>query len=129
MKNTTATRKENVDVVRRTGNVFAQLGRPDADDLLRKARVLNVIHDVIEDRALDQAATAAAMGIDRADVSRLMHAKLGRFSLDRLLTLVDRLGVAIDFRQHRDANGHLVVDVRRYGASRRTPTRSRRKVA
>jgi predicted XRE-type DNA-binding protein len=113
MRKTTENKAASDRMVRRTGNVFAQLGRPDADDLLRKARVLNVINDVIEERGLDQATAAEVLGIDQADVSRLLHGKLGRFSLDRLMTLIDRLGVAISFKQRRDAQGHLIVEVRR----------------
>jgi predicted XRE-type DNA-binding protein len=114
MKKTMEANAERVEVVRRTGNVFAQLGRRDADDLIRKARVLNVINEVIEEKGLDQAAAAEAMGIDQADVSRLIHGKLTRFSLDRLMTFIDRLDVAIDFRQSRDADGHLIVKVQRH---------------
>lgn len=113
MKKTTGPSKGNVKVTRRTGNIFAQLGRPGADDLLRKARVLNVIHDVIEERHLDQAAAAKALKLDQADVSRLLHGKLSRFSLERLLTFVDRLGVAIELDQERDTKGGLVVQVAR----------------
>lgn len=113
MKKTTGAREEKVKVTRRTGNVFAQLGRPEADDLLRKSRVLGVINEVLEERRLDQSAAAEILKIDQADVSRLMHGKLSRFSLERLLTLVDRLEVAIDLHQDRDAQGHLVVRAER----------------
>lgn len=106
--------EKNVEIVRRTGNVFAQLKRPEADDLLRKSRVLSLINDVIEERKLDQAGAAEVLQIDQADVSRLVHGKLSRFSLDRLMTLVDRLGVAIDLCQARDADGHLVVTVKQF---------------
>ncbi|HEX3469185.1 MAG TPA: helix-turn-helix transcriptional regulator [Candidatus Elarobacter sp.] len=111
MKKTTGTSDTLVKATRRTGNVFAQLERPGADDLLRKARVLRVIHDVIEERHLDQTSTSKALRIDQADVSRLMNGKLSRFSLDRLLTFVDRLGVAVELHQKRDAKGRLVVEV------------------
>ncbi len=112
MKKTMEADADRVEVARRTGNVFAQLGRRESDDLIRKARVLNVINAVIEERGLDQAAAAEAMGIDQADVSRLTHGKLTRFSLDRLMAFIDKLDVAIEFQQSRDAQGHLVVKVR-----------------
>ncbi|HEX3548933.1 MAG TPA: helix-turn-helix transcriptional regulator [Candidatus Elarobacter sp.] len=114
MKRTTGRSAERVKVSRRTGNVFAQLRRPEADDLLRKSRVLSIINEVLEERHLDQSKAAEILKIDQADVSRLMHGKLSRFSLDRLMTLVDRLNVAIDLHQDRDANGHLVVRVQRH---------------
>lgn len=114
MKRTTGKSEEKLRITRRTGNVFAQLGRPEADDLLRKSRVLNVINEVLEERHLDQSAAAEILKIDQADVSRLMHGKLSRFSLDRLMALVDRLNVAIVLHQDRDANGHLVVRAERH---------------
>lgn len=112
MKKNTQKNQEKIEIVRRTGNVFAQLRRPEADDLLRKSRVLSVITEVLEEMNLDQAAAAEKLGLDQADISRLIHGKLSRFSLDRLMTLVDRLGVAIDLCQKRDADGNLVVTVR-----------------
>ena len=118
MKKTTGKSEVKAKVTRRTGNVFAQLGRPDADDLLRKSRVLSVINEVIEERELDQSEAAEILKINQADVSRLMHGKLSRFSLDRLMTLVDRLEVGIDLRQDRDKSGRLVVKVDRRDLAR-----------
>ena len=114
MKKVTEAIAENVEIVRQTGNVFGQIGRKDADDLLRKARVLNVINEVIEERALDQSDAAQILGIDQADVSRLIHGKLSRFSLERLMGFVDKLGVSIDFKQSRDSNGHLIIKVEQF---------------
>ena len=112
MKNSSA-KNDKGEVVIRSGNVFAQLGRPDADDLLRKARVMNVINDAIEARGLTQEAAAAQTGLDQADVSRIVNGSVTRFSLDRLLTVVDRLGIPIVLEQRRDRQGNLVVEVRR----------------
>jgi predicted XRE-type DNA-binding protein len=104
--------KARTSVTRKSGNVFAQLGRSDADDLLRKARVINVINDVLKRRRLTQDAAAELAGIDQADVSRLANGRVSRFSLDRLLTIIDRLGIEIHLEQRRDKDGHLVVEVR-----------------
>ncbi|MBV8367541.1 MAG: XRE family transcriptional regulator [Candidatus Eremiobacteraeota bacterium] len=120
MKKTTGPSDEKVKITRRTGNIFAQLNRTDADELLRKSRILNVINEVIEERQLNQSTAAQVLGIDQADVSRLMRGKLSRFSLDRLMTLVDRLHVAINLHQKRDAKGRLIVKVERKGPSVRS---------
>jgi predicted XRE-type DNA-binding protein len=100
------------DVTHKPGNVFAQLGRANADDLLRRARVINVINGVIARRRLTQESAAQIAGVDQADISRLANGRVSRFSLDRLLAIVDRLGVAIALQQRRDAAGQLVVEVR-----------------
>jgi predicted XRE-type DNA-binding protein len=105
-------KREAAEITRKAGNVFAQLGRPNADELLRKARVVNVINDVLTRRGLTQGAAAELAGVDQADISRLANGKLGRFSLDRLLTIVDRLGIEIGIEQRHDEHGHLVVEVR-----------------
>jgi predicted XRE-type DNA-binding protein len=100
------------DVAHKTGNVFAQLGRANADDLLRRARMINVINAVIARRRLTQESAAEVAGVDQADISRLVNGRVSRFSLDRLLAIVDRLGVAIELVQRRDPGGQLVVEVR-----------------
>jgi predicted XRE-type DNA-binding protein len=105
-------KREKPDAIRRTGNVFAQLGLPEADDRLRKARVMAVINDIIRRRGLTQEAAAQIAGIDQADISRIGHGRASRFSLDRLLTIVDRFGVPIALEQRRDENGNLIVEVR-----------------
>jgi predicted XRE-type DNA-binding protein len=112
---------KGADVVRKSGHVFAQLGRPDADDLIRRARVVQVINDAIVRHGLTQTAAAELAGIDQADVSRLANGRVGRFSLDRLMTIVDRLGIDVAIEQRRDAHGRLTVDVRELGRSRPHP--------
>jgi predicted XRE-type DNA-binding protein len=113
MRQTTERKADNIGIVRRTGNVFAQLGMPDADELYRKSCMLSVIHGVIEERGLDQATAAKALGLDQADVSRLLNNKIKGFSLDRLMTLVFRLGVDIELTQGRDSNGDILLGIRR----------------
>ena len=119
MKRKKETHSDDTQVLVLKGSVFAQLGLPDADDLLRKSRLFNVISDTIKERKLTQAAAAEAMGVDQADVSRISNGKLDRFSLERLMTMIHRLGVDIELVQTRDQEGYLVVNVRRLAASAR----------
>jgi predicted XRE-type DNA-binding protein len=120
MKNASA-KPETHEFTRKNGHVFAQLGRPDADDLLRKTRVMNVINDVVKRRGLTQEAAAELAGVDQADVSRLANGRVSGFSLGRLMTIVDRLGIEIHFEQRRDERGHLVVNVREIAHERADP--------
>jgi predicted XRE-type DNA-binding protein len=117
MKNSGA-KAETPEFTRKNGNVFAQLERPDADDLLRKTRVMNLINDVVKRRGLTQEAAAELAGVDQADVSRLANGRVGGFSLGRLMTIVDRLGIEIHFEQRRDKHGHLVVEARELSRER-----------
>jgi predicted XRE-type DNA-binding protein len=113
MRQTTERKADNIEIVRRTGNVFAQLGRPNADELYRKSIVLTVIHGAIEERGLDPSATAEVLGLDQADVSRLLNCKLKGFSLERLMALVFRLGIDIELTQGRDSRGDILLGIRR----------------
>jgi len=76
-----------------SGNVFADLGLPDAEEALAKAEIATRICDIIAERKLSQAQAAALLGIDQPKVSALMRGRLDGFSSDRLfrfLTALDR---------------------------------------
>lgn len=79
-----------------TGNVFADLGLPDAGTRLAKAELARRISLEIAARKLTQREAAAILGIDQPKVSAITRGRLADFSLDRLLTLVNRLGMDIE---------------------------------
>ena len=81
---------------KKPGNVFADLGLPDADELLARAELTRQIYTAIKDRDLTQAQAAEVLGLKQPDVSLLMRGKHTRFSTDRLLNLLMRLGRNID---------------------------------
>ena len=60
---------EDIKVTRSSGNIFADLGLPDADHLLAKADLAIEISSIIEDRGLTQAEAAEIMGVDQPKVS------------------------------------------------------------
>ena len=76
-----------------SGNVFADLGFRNADELLVRSALLARIMDIIEARKLSQAAAAKVLGLKQPDVSALLRGRyLGRFSAERLM----RFLVALD---------------------------------
>lgn len=75
-----------------SGNVFADLNLPDADDLLAKAELAAKIIAAIQRRRLTQRQAAAIFGIDQPKVSALKHGKLSGFSIERLIRLLLPLG-------------------------------------
>jgi predicted XRE-type DNA-binding protein len=75
-----------------SGNVFADLGLPDADHLLAKADLAIEICRVIEEQSLTQAEAAEIMGIDQPKVSALVHGRLDGFSMERLYRFLNALG-------------------------------------
>jgi predicted XRE-type DNA-binding protein len=75
-----------------SGNVFADLGLPDAEELKAKAELVIEIIEIIEERGLKQAEAAEIMGIDQPKVSLLVRGKLGGFSMERLYRFLNALG-------------------------------------
>ena len=79
-----------------SGNVFADLNLPRADDLLAKAELAAKIIAEIQRRRLTQSHAAAILGIDQPKVSALKQGKLAGFSIERLMRLLLMLGRDIE---------------------------------
>jgi predicted XRE-type DNA-binding protein len=75
-----------------SGNVFADLNLPHADDLLAKAELAAKIIAEIQRRRLTQSQAAAILGVDQPKVSALKQGRLSGFSIERLMRLLLRLG-------------------------------------
>jgi len=85
--------KLNTDrVIRSSGNVFADLGLPDAAELQTKARLCDAINRIVERQRLTQAEVATRLGINQPKVSALLHFKLKGFSVERLMHFLVGLG-------------------------------------
>ena len=94
-------------VERGSGNVFADLGFPDADAHLVKAELVSRIDDIVRDRSITQTEAARLMGLSQPDVSRLLRGDFREYSLERLFRLLNTLGRDIDIviRQPRSTDG------------------------
>ncbi len=73
-------------------NIFADLGRPEADELLAKAELARTIRHLIAARGLTQAVAASVLGIAQPDVSNLHRGRLAGFSMERLYRFLNSLG-------------------------------------
>ena len=78
-------------VTRGTGNVFADLGFPDADERQAKLRLAYALNQMLEARKLSQAEAAKVLGLTQPKVSALRHYKLAGFSVERLMNLLTAL--------------------------------------
>lgn len=85
-------------ITKSSGNVFADLGLPDADTHLLKAHLVRLIGKIIEGKKLSQGQAAAVMGIRQPDVSKLLRGRFEGFSLERLLIFVRALGSDIEIK-------------------------------
>ena len=101
------------DVEASTGNVFADLGVPDADAALAKAELARRSCAILAARKLTQAQAAAILGIDQPKVSALIRGKLDGFSTERLFRFLNALGqdVEIVIRPRRQKSGYASTRV------------------
>lgn len=96
---------QNMKIERGSGNVFADLGLPDADTHLLKAELVTRIDRIIRQRGLKQVEAAKLMGLSQPDVSRLMRGDFQEYSLERLLRLLTRLGRDVDITIRKTLTG------------------------
>ena len=91
-------REEKPEAVRGSGNVFRDLGHKNADAEQFKAILAAEIIKALDRERLTVRAAHARTGIAAADFSRIRNADLGRFTVDRLMTILNRLGARIDVK-------------------------------
>ena len=83
-------------VERGSGNVFADLGLPDAESHLLKAELVSRIDDIIRQCGATQEETARALGLSRSHLSQLLRGDFREYSLDHLLRFLMTLGCDVD---------------------------------
>jgi predicted XRE-type DNA-binding protein len=82
---------DKIPVHQSSGNVFADLGLPDAEEALAKSRLAQYIAETISRKRLTQVQVAAILEIDQPEVSALLRGRLTGFSTDRLLRFLTAL--------------------------------------
>ena len=93
--------KERSFIEKSSGNVFVDLGIPQADALLAKSQLVQCIANAITLRGLKQTEAAKLLGVDQAKVSALLRGNLTGFSTDRLLRFLNVLNHDIEIRVRR----------------------------
>lgn len=91
-------KKQALEVTRGSGNVFDEFGRPDADVEQCKAVLAAGIIKVLDRDDLSVRAAHRRTGFAAADFSRIRNADLGRFTIDRLMTILGRLDSRVEIR-------------------------------
>lgn len=87
---------DDFELVHGSGNVFRDFGLPDADVRQTKAILAAKIIGVLDDEGLSTRKAEARTGVPQADYSRIRNVKLGRFTIDRLMTILNKLGRSVD---------------------------------
>lgn len=91
-------KSEEIEIVRGSGNVFRDLGHGSPDTEQLKSILAAEIIKMLDRKSLTVRAAHAQTGIAAADFSRIRNADLGRFTLDRLLSIINRLGSRVEVR-------------------------------
>ena len=91
-------KSEAMEIVRGSGNVFRDFGHatPDVEQL--KAILAAEILKLMDREGLSVRATQVRTGVAAADFSRIRNADLGRFTLDRLMSILNRLGARVEVK-------------------------------
>ncbi len=100
-------------ITRSSGNVFADLGLEDAEELQTKLRLAHAINKIVQESRLTQSRTATALGVPQPKVSSLKNYKLGGFSVERLMTFLTALDrdVVISVRKRTVSRGCAKITV------------------
>lgn len=102
---------EGIEVEVSSGNVFVDLGLPNADKLKIKSGLTIEIAKAIRERGLTQAEAANRMGLTQPKVSSLLRGEFSNFSERKLMDCLNRLGYDIEIRVRETTEpvGHLVL--------------------
>jgi predicted XRE-type DNA-binding protein len=86
----------DLELVSGSGNVFRDLGKPNADLAQTRAILAAKIIGVLDDRKLSVRAAERLTGVGAAEFSRIRGAKLERFTIDRMITILGKLGQEVN---------------------------------
>ena len=114
MTKKTAVRTINgIDVEMGSGNVFADLGLPDADKLKIKSGLVIEITKAMRTMGITQKAAAERMGISQPKVSDMLRGDFTNLSERKLMDCLNRLGYDIEIKVRPSAEpvGHLVLAI------------------
>jgi predicted XRE-type DNA-binding protein len=110
MANPNADRRE--PVIRGTGNVFTDLGYPDAAERQAKLRLAYALNQELYQRKFTQAEAAEILGVTQPKVSALRHYKLAGFSVERLMTLLTALDQDVEIVIKRKPRSRRTARIR-----------------
>ena len=98
--------KEKLELIRGSGNVFRDVGRPNADLEQARAILAAKIVNVLDRRKLSVRAAEKLTGVSHADFSRIRNARLQRFTLDRMITILSKLDEDLEVSINVRPRGH-----------------------
>jgi predicted XRE-type DNA-binding protein len=96
-----------------SGNVFKDIGVPNAEEHLVKAQLVFKIDTILKKRGLKQVEAAAMFGVRQPDVSKMLRGEFRQFSVERLLRFLVALNqdVEIVVKPHRSRSDAAAMEV------------------
>src|SRR5713101_733809 len=104
-------RRKAIEFEEGSGNVFADLGLKDADQLLARAQIGFHVFKILEEKRLKQREIGNILGIAQSDVSHLMNGHFSRFTTDKLLEFLRRLDRKVTIEVSRHHKGEPYQEV------------------
>ncbi|MFU2315108.1 helix-turn-helix domain-containing protein [Rahnella sp. PCH160] len=103
--------KDPIEVEISSGNVYADIDLPDAEEMLVKAQLAQKIGELMQNRRLTQAAAAKLFGMTQPKVSALLRGQFRGISEAKMIECLNKLGrdVQIVIAESRQATGTLKV--------------------
>jgi predicted XRE-type DNA-binding protein len=83
-----------------SGNLWADVGRPDAAEAYARSQLMDHVTDILRERSLTQVQAAELLGTTQPVVSDLMRGKLSKFSIERLFSFLEALGYDVEIVVH-----------------------------
>jgi predicted XRE-type DNA-binding protein len=101
---------DELELVRGSGNVFRDLGLPNPEIEQVKAILAAKIIGVLDERGLSVRRAHETTGFAAADFSRIRQAKLGRFTIDRLMAMLKKLDDDVEVSVSVKSRRPVVID-------------------
>lgn len=96
---------QKIEFENSSGNVFADLGLDDADELYTRAALGAQVVTILKDEGYTQAEASRLLGIKQPEVSALMCARFHRFSQERLIGFLNKLNLKVTIQISRHQRG------------------------
>ena len=104
---------EGVEIQEGSGNVYADLGYPDAEEMLVKAKLVSKISEIVRNKGLTQVEIAKLLGLTQPRVSALFRGQFRGISERKLIDCLTSLGrdveIVVKDAPRRKAGGKLTV--------------------
>ena len=89
---------EQLELIKGSGNVFRDFGHAAADVAQLKGILAAKIIGLLDDRGLSVRKAEGLTGVKASEFSRIRNAHLERFTIDRLMTIINRLNCRVDVK-------------------------------